>query len=101
MTELFDEADVVATLRDGRVIAWAKRNIGTIGGGNISMTITFPELRHIDAVLQVQVDKTVPSVNIEGAVGTHKNISDNVVGFTIFGISAGTTLTATAVAVGY
>jgi len=93
---------IVGRLADGRTISKASNTVTVpIGGGNISMTITFPELRHIDAVLQVQVDKTVPSVNIEGAVGTHKNISDNVVGFTIFGISAGTTLTATAVAVGY
>ena len=93
---------VVGTLVDGRTLSKASNTITVpIGGGNISMTITFPELRHIDAVLQIQVDATDPPVNIEGAVGTHKNIVGNVVGFTIFGVSAGTTLTASGVAVGY
>ena len=93
---------VVGTLVDGRTLSKASNTVTVpIGGGNISMTITFPELRHIDAVLQIQVDATDPPVNIEGAVGTHKNIVGNVVGFTIFGVSAGTTLTASGVAVGY
>ena len=93
---------IVGTLVDGRTIAKASNTVTVpIGGGNISMTITFSELRHIDAVLQVQVDETDPPVNIEGEVGTHKSIINNVVGFTIFGISAGTILTASAVAIGY
>ncbi|RLI77680.1 hypothetical protein DRP04_11055 [Archaeoglobales archaeon] len=92
---------VIATL-DGHVIAKASNTIIVpVDGGNISMTITFPELRQIDAVLQIQVDKTDPPVNIEGAVGTHKNIVGNVVGFTIFGVSAGTTLTASGVVLGF
>jgi len=92
---------IVGTLVDGRTLSKASNVVTVpIGGGHISMTITFPELRQIDAVLQIQVDKTDPPVRIEGAVGTHKNIVGNVVGFTIFVVSAGTTLTATAVAVG-
>jgi len=92
---------IVGTLVDGRTIAKASNTVVVpIGGGHISMTITFSELRQIDAVLQIQVDATDPPVLIEGEVGTHKNIVGNVVGFTIFGVSAGTTLTASAVAIG-
>ena len=92
---------IIATLKDGHTIAKASNTVVVpIGGGNVSMSITFSELRRIDAVLQVQVDATDPPVNIEGEVGTHKSISNNVVGFTIFGVSAGTTLTASAVAIG-
>ena len=92
---------IVATLKDGHTIAKASNTVVVpIGGGSISISITFSELRQIDAILQIQVDKTDPPVLIEGAVGTHKNISGNVVGFTITGVSAGTTLTASAVAIG-
>jgi len=92
---------IIATLKDGHTIAKATGTVVVpIAGGNVSVSITFSELRQIDAVLQVQVDGTDPPVNIEGEVGTHKNIVGNVVGFTIFGVSAGTTLTASAVAIG-
>jgi len=97
MPELFDEADVVATLRDGRVVAYAKRNVGTVGPGTVSLDVQVPDLKAIEYVLNVQFH-VEPLVDIGNVV--NQTITGNVVGMTLHNVSAGTTLTAEVVAVG-
>lgn len=93
---------IIATLFDGRTISEATNTVTVpIGGGSISMTITFPELKTIDKVLTIQVEDTDPPTDINGAVGHHKNINGNVVGFTVSNVATGTTLSAQGAALGY
>lgn len=93
---------IIATLFDGRTIVEATNTTTVpIGGGTISMNITFSELKTIDKVLTVQVEDTNPPTDINGAVGHHKNINGNVVGLTISNVATGTTLTAQGAALGY
>lgn len=93
---------IIATLFDGRTIVEAKNTTTVpIGGGSISMTFTFPELKTIDKILSVQVENTNPPTDINGAMGHHKNIKGNVVGLTISNVATGTTLTAQATALGH
>lgn len=62
------------------------------------MTVTIPNLNFIEEVLHVEVH-TDPPTYIENWFG-NKDISLNVVGITIAGVGAGTTLTTEIIAVG-
>ena len=90
---------ICATLYDGRTIVKTTKVVPVLAGG-CSITLTFPELRTIDAVLHLQVDRTVPPAEVYG-VGNFKSLKANVVGFTITSVSVATTLTIEGVVVGY
>jgi len=97
MPELFDSHDRVATLQDGRVIAQAKRST-IVDAGNVNFNIRVPDLRMIEYVLQVEFYSD-PDTYIESGF-MDKKITGNVVGMTIYGVAAGTTLTVEVIAIG-
>lgn len=92
----FNYHDRVATLRDGRILAWSRRIVGVVAPGNIATLIRFPDLKYVEYVLQVEVD-AVPCVDVSLPIG--KKITGNVVGMTLR-TGAGTTLTVDAIAIG-
>ena len=97
MPELFDTAEVVATLRDGRIIAKATRSM-VVSAGNVNFTIRVPDLKYIETVLNIEFYSD-PDTYIESGY-MDKKITGNVVGMTIYGVHAGTTLTVEVVAIG-
>jgi len=97
MPEWFDTAEVVGILKDGKVIAKATRS-AVVSAGNVNFVIRVPDLKYIDTVLNVEF-YTDPDTYIESGYAD-KKISGNVVGMTIYGVHAGTTLTVEVVAVG-
>jgi len=97
MPELFDTAEVVATLRDGRIIAKATRSM-VVSAGNVNFVIRVPDLKYIETVLNVEFYSD-PDTYIESGY-MDKKITGNVVGMTIYGVHAGTTLTVEVVAIG-
>ncbi len=90
---------IVCTVYDGRTIAKSTQTIAVLAG-DIGLSITFPELDNVETVLEVEVMVTVPPVETPGAF-SHKNIQGNVVGITLWDISAGCTLTWEMVAIGH
>lgn len=88
---------IVATLSDGRTIA---KGVTTqvVALGSTYVTVTVPNLNFIEEIIHVQV-YTDPSVDIEKGFG-NKNIEGNIVGITIAGVSAGTTLITEIIAIG-
>jgi len=97
MPEMFDTAEVVATLRDGRIVAKATRS-AVVAAGDVNFVIRVPDLKYIETVLNVEFYSD-PDTYIESGY-MDKKISGNVVGMTIYGVAAGTTLTAEVVAIG-
>ena len=97
MPEWFDGSEVVGILKDGRVIAKAWRS-AVVAAGDVNFVVRIPDLKYIDAVLNIEF-YTDPATYIESGYA-NKKISGNVVGMTIYGVAAGTTLTAEVVAVG-
>lgn len=98
MPEYFDEHDIVATLRDGRVIAYgAYTQVVPAGASNIVVRV--PDLKYVEYVLQVQHD-TDPDTELSSGSGQDKKITGNLVGLTLFGVAAGTTLTSKIIAIG-
>ncbi|GAH49146.1 unnamed protein product [marine sediment metagenome] len=87
---------IVATLYDGRTIAKGVTTQAVLAGATY-VTVTIPNLNFIEEILNVQVH-TDPSCSISGF--GNKNISGKVVGITIAGVDAGTTLTLEIIAVG-
>jgi len=68
----------------------------------VAMTATFPDLRNIEWVLDINLF-TDPSVNMCLGSPYNKRISGNVVGFTVIGttgLATGTTVFAEVVAIG-
>ena len=88
--------DIVATLRDGRVIAYAQYGPTVVSAGAQGITITFPDLKRVDYVLEIEFH-TDPLTSMEST--SNKKIEGNVVGLTVYP-AAGTTLTADALAIG-
>jgi len=88
---------IVGTLLDGRTIA---KGVTTqvVAMGATYVTVTIPNLNFIEEILHVQVH-TDPACDIESNFG-NKNITGNVVGVTIAGVGAGTTLTTEIIALG-
>jgi len=97
--KLFDENARVATLRDGRVIAWSRYGAYVDFGADgeyDSWLQRVPDLRKIEYVLDVNIDWGIPTsdktttsdditykINIYGPAG--KSIYGNVVGMTLLG----------------
>jgi len=97
------ESDIVAILQDGRVIAMGKNvvNCGGVGTGTTTaMNVRVPDLREIEYILNVQFHTDVASYFVDDADPVNKVITGNVVGFTIYGVQASTTITAEVIAIG-
>lgn len=90
--------DVVATLRDGRVIAYAVSTAQVIppAGGIIHVQITFPDLKLVEYVLEMELNLD-PLVDVQMS---DKDISGNVVGVTVYAPDTGSTVVIDALAIG-
>jgi hypothetical protein len=96
MPEYFDGAEVIGITKDGKVIAKAWRS-EVISSGTNAIVVRVPDLKYIDCVLNVEFSSD-PDTYL-----THymdKKITGNVVGMTVYGVAAGTTLTTEVVAIG-
>jgi hypothetical protein len=96
MSEYFDGAEVLAVTKDGKAIAKAWRS-QVLGSGTNPIVVRVPDLKYIDAVLEVEFSAD-PDTYLTHEMG--RKITGNVVGMTIYGLAAGTTLTTTIVAIG-
>ena len=97
---LCTEHGVIGILQDGKIIAYGKnREVYASPGQGIAIAflVSIPDLRKVDYVIHIQFD-TDPVCDPGTAV--NKSIRGNVVGMTIIGLAAGTTLDVTVVAVG-
>jgi len=98
-----EKNELIAMLRPGKVIAMGKASFevtaqeagAQLGGINVRV----PDLRMIEYVLQIQF-YTSPFANILSHAPMNKKISGNVVGMSIYYVTAGTTLTVEVVAIG-
>ena len=88
---------IIATLKDGRVIAYASKTQVVSAGTNVAITVPVPDLRNVEYVLEVNF-KTDPDTTVYGP--HDKKITGNVVGLTIAEVAAGTTLTTEIIAIG-
>ena len=89
---------IVGLLIDGRTIAKGIDHDRPVLAGGIQIDVTVPNLRYIEEVINIQLT-TVPQTNI-GNYPQKTSIVGNVVGVTITGIAAGTTLTTEIIAIG-
>jgi len=82
----FTEHDIVAHLRDGRIIAMG-RNTVTLPHGNSGIVVRLPDLKYIERILQVEFYKD-PDVtaHFRDHNPMNKHISGNVVGMTLLGL---------------
>ena len=92
-----DQHAVVAITQDGKVIAKA-RSWQVLASGTSNITCAIPDLRYVETVLNVEFYSS-PDTNVAGGY-MDKKITGNVVGMTIYGLTAGTTLSWEIVAVG-
>lgn len=89
--------DATFEVRDGHTIATEEEILVCAAAGNYSITFTFQRLKFVQRVLEVQRN-TNPLTNSGTPSLTH--INENVVGITIIGVGAGTTITAICTAIG-
>jgi len=90
---------VLATLKDGRVIASGSATYTVpIGGGNQPVAVTISELRKVEYVMQY---KFTTDPLVDPGTPVNEKIVDNAVGCTIAGVAAGTTLTVEVIALGF
>jgi len=89
---------IVGTLTDARTVAKGIDHDRPVLAGGIQIDVTVPNLRYIEEVLEILVS-TVPQTNIDNVPQVF-SIVGNVVGITITGIAAGTTLTTEAICIG-
>jgi len=89
---------IIGTLLDGRTIV-KTTHVQVVPAGTVWLEVTVPELKHIDAVLNVQVEDTDPKTYAYGP--QHKTIVGNVVGISLQEVGATTTLTLEVVTIGY
>ena len=97
------EEDEVAKLKDGRHIAMGKSWVvvtATGTGQPTAINVRVPGLREIEYVLNVQFYTNPTSYAVDGLNPMNKKIVGNLVGMTIYGIHATTTLTAEVIAIG-
>jgi len=82
---------IIATYPNGKVLAENSNTITVpIGGGDIAITLSFPELKKIEAVKNIRFDTDPP---VYPGEPMNYKIDKNVVGCTLYGVAAGTTLT--------
>ena len=97
------ESDIVAILQDGRVIAMGKNWVYESGSGTSTasvLNVRVPDLREIEYILNVELYTTANTYFEDDAGPMNKVITGNVVGFTIYGVYAATTITAEVIAIG-
>ena len=101
MPEYFDSTDghdIVAHLRDGRLMAMGQYT-QLITQGNTNIVVRVPDLKYIEYVLQVEFYSD-PDINFADFAFMDKKITGNIVGMTLYGASAGSTLTTQVIAIG-
>ena len=100
----YSEEDLVAKLLDGRVIAMGKSWVhitGQTGTGNANViNVRVPGLREIDHIIQVEFYTNHITYSEDGLNPVNKKVTGNVVGMTIYGIYATTTLSVEVIAIG-
>jgi len=90
---------ILAITKDRKVIASASvTQTVPIPGGNIPVLVRVADLRSVEYVVQYKFD-TDPLVDIGSPV--NEKIEANVVGLTLAGVAAGTTLTTTITCLGF
>jgi hypothetical protein len=89
--------DILATLHDGRTIAKGSSTTVFDTGGDYAITVTINTHRVTEKVIQYNL-----TLDPECYPGEILNcvITGNVVGFTLYGLDEGTTLTVEVVAIG-
>lgn len=87
---------VVATLKDGRIMAYACIEETPTAAATYYYNIHFPDLKEIEYVLQVQIN-TQPYTDVKFPM--NKYVRDNIVGLTVYP-DAGCTITIDAIAIG-
>ncbi len=89
---------ILATLYDGRTVASGSSVFVIPNAGNYAVTVTISEHRLTERMLQYR-----PRTNPDTDPGTPTDevIVRNVIGFTLMGVGAGTTLTVEAIATGF
>lgn len=92
----------IATLQDGRIIAFGKnwKAVRFLGNTCEALNVRVPDLRLIEYVLNIQFHCTPPDCEHPVYEAVNKKITGNVVGMTIFGSANGTTLTVEVIAIG-
>lgn len=98
-TQYFDAENghrIVGIWQDGRVVALG-RFTAVVAAQTTPFVVRIPDLKYIETILNVQFE-TNPDTCVYEAID--KKTFGNLVGMTICGIAAGTTLTAEVVAVG-
>jgi hypothetical protein len=98
-SQYFDASDghrIVAHLRDGRVMALGRYS-EVVTSGNHNVIVRVPDLKYVETVIQVEF-YTNPDTDADW--WGDKKITGNLVGLTVYGVTAGTTLTTEIVAIG-
>lgn len=83
---------------DGRTVASATRIFVLPSAGNYAITITIPEHRETERVIEWNLN-TDPIC--DPGTPTNVKITHNIVGCTLIGVGHGTTLTVEAIATGF
>ena len=82
--------NIVSTLYDGRTIAYATGTFVVAAAGNYAITVTIARHRDTERVLEYKLS-TSPIT--DPGTPTNEVITGNVVGVTLMGVGAGTTIT--------
>ena len=93
-----DGHDIVAHLRDGRVMAMGRYS-EVLSSGTNNVVIRIPDLKYIEYVIQVEFYSD-PDTKFDDHAFMDKKITGNLVGMTLYGLNAATTLTVEVIAVG-
>jgi len=96
--EYYTTHSVVAELKDGRVMAKATY-AQVLAAQTNNIVVRVPDLREIETIIQVEF-YTNPDTSFTSFAYMDKKITGNVVGMTLYGLAAGTTLTTEVVAIG-
>lgn len=95
--------ELITILRSGKAIAMGKADFvispDQIGAQLGGINVRVPDLRMIEYVLEIQF-YTNPFANILSHAPMNKKISGNVVGMSLYYLTAGTTLTVEVIAIG-
>ena len=99
----FDWHDRVAKLRDGRLIAYGEyKELISSRSGCIGIVVRVPDLRYIEHVLDVEFKLENFNCSTDFLIGPemNKTINGNLVGMSLYIVTAGNTLTAKVIAIG-
>lgn len=100
---LYTAADVIAQLRDGRLIATGTNWVVTVfTNGCQAINVRVPDLKRVAYVIDIQFHMSPLDCTQPVYEGVNKRIVGNVVGMTVMGAAfeTGTTLTVEVTAVG-